>query len=104
MTTIEEFASKLRIREILKERGLKMTDLARMMGMSAQQVSNMTNGRSLSMRKLLEICDCLEVDIADLIRKPHEDDNNEYIMKRYIVCPHCEKRVWLEMKTSKGED
>lgn len=57
---------KLRVRELLRQRGMTNKALAEQMGVSPQQVTNILNGRGMSINSLLGIANALEVEFGDL--------------------------------------
>ena len=57
---------KLRIREILAQRGMTNKALADKMGVLPQHVSNILSGRSLSVNALVKVADALGVQFGDL--------------------------------------
>lgn len=56
---------KLRIREILAQRGMTNKALADKMGVLPQHVSNILSGRSLSVNALVKVADALGVQFGD---------------------------------------
>lgn len=75
---------KLRVKTILKERGMTSKDLAEKMGVTPQQVSSIVNGgKSLSLNALIKVAGVLDVSVADLIERDDEE----------IRCPHCGERI-----------
>lgn len=69
----------LRIKEILKERGLTQKDLALKMGVAEISLSRSINGNP-NLDTLQKISNALEVEISELFA-PKESDT--------IVCPKC---------------
>lgn len=73
---------KLRIREILSQRGMTNKALADKMGVLPQHVSNILNGRSLSINALTKIADALNVNFGDLFESsfsPNTSYENEFV-------------------------
>lgn len=70
----------LRIKEILKERGLTQKDLAQKMAVEEISLSRSINGNP-SLKTLQKIADALNVEVADLFTSS----------KTQITCPHCGK-------------
>nr|DAT76434.1 MAG TPA: Helix-turn-helix XRE-family like protein [Caudoviricetes sp.] len=74
----------MRIKEILKEKGITLSQLADTMGVSRQALSRQVAGKLL-VEKAEEIANALDVPIWQLFVSPNEvqKENNN------IVCPHC---------------
>lgn len=71
--------AKLRIKEVLEERGLMQKDLAQMMGITPAAIHKSMDG-SITFDKLGRIAAALNVPIADLIDDPSSPPK---------VCPYC---------------
>ncbi len=68
----------LNIKELSKNKGLTLSDLATQMGISYQAFHSSLSGNP-SVGRLQEVATILEVEVADLLRaKP-----------KGICCPHC---------------
>lgn len=64
---MEKELPKLRIKEILKEKGISQIELAEKMGKSKQYISNIfTGGKGMSIATLVEIAKILDVEFRDL--------------------------------------
>lgn len=74
----------MRIKEILKEKGITLSQLADTMGVSRQALSRQVAGKLL-VEKAEEIATALDVPIWQLFASSEEvqKENNN------IVCPHC---------------
>lgn len=74
----------MRIKEILKEKGITLSQLADTMGVSRQALSRQVAGKLL-VEKAEEIANALNVPIWQLFASSEEvqKENNN------IVCPHC---------------
>jgi transcriptional regulator with XRE-family HTH domain len=74
----------MRIKEILKEKGITLSQLADTMGVSRQALSRQVAGKLL-VEKAEEIATALNVPIWQLFASSEEvqKENNN------IVCPHC---------------
>lgn len=74
----------MRIKEILKEKGITLSQLADTMGVSRQALSRQVAGKLL-VEKAEEIANALDVPIWQLFASSEEvqKENNN------IVCPHC---------------
>ena len=79
----------LRIKEICKDRGLAINELADKVEMSRVSISNMIAGRqSPPLSTLEKIADVLGVEVVDLFASN----------KANAVCPHCGKELHIEIK------
>lgn len=64
---MEKELPKLRIKEILKEKGISQIELAEKMGKSKQYINNiLTGGKGMSIATLVEIAKILDVEFRDL--------------------------------------
>jgi len=59
---------ELRIKEILKQQGKTMQDLADMIGINRVNLSNSLNGNP-TLERLKQVADCLNVDVKDLFKE-----------------------------------
>lgn len=83
-----------RIKEILKEKGLTVNQLADILEISRQALSKQIQGKML-VETAQRIAEALDVPMWQLFASPVEvqEDNNT------ITCPHCGKKIKIE----KGE-
>jgi transcriptional regulator with XRE-family HTH domain len=78
----------LRIKELLKERGIAVKDFSTMIDLTPPSVSNLINGKSKPSIEVFErIADALNVPIADLFEQPAGDT---------ITCPNCGAKFKME--------
>lgn len=63
---------ELRIKEILKQQGKTMQDLADMIGINRVNLSNSLNGNP-TLDRLKQVADCLNVDLKDLFRETKKE-------------------------------
>lgn len=77
-----------RIKEICREKGIMLKDLASMIGITEVGLSKSLNGNP-NISRLEEIATALGVPVIDLFDKPKEG---------VIHCPHCGKEIKLETK------
>lgn len=73
----------LRIKEVIKEKGLTIEKVADRMGINRVGLSNHINGNP-SVEVLQRIADALEVNITELFEPPKSD---------VIICPGCGTRL-----------
>lgn len=75
----------MRIKEILKLKGVSVNELAEMLGVSRVSVSNMINGNP-TVETLNRIATALGVSVSELFAAPAEG---------VITCPHCGRPIAL---------
>lgn len=81
----------LRIKDISKAKGISITKLAELVGITQPNMSNIANGKTSPSLELLErIATALEISPAELFA-PQPTNT--------ITCPHCGKLI----KVEKGE-
>lgn len=78
----------LRIKEIIKQKGMTITELADKMGINRVNLSNMINGNP-TVETLEKIATALHVPISDLFEKESR--------VKSIICPHCQKTIPVEV-------
>ena len=72
---------KLKIKEICEKKGISVTELGRIIGLSKSSIHTIINNNNPTIETLEKIADALEVEVTDLLDKPEEDG----LMK----CPKC---------------
>lgn len=77
--TLTYMYMQLRVKEILKERGLSQKDLAGKMGVAEISLSRSINGNP-SMDTLIKIAEALDVEMGELFSAKSKDE---------IICPKC---------------
>ena len=81
---------ELRIKEILKEKGLTQKELCEMLGQSKQDVNSIVNGKgSISVPVLEKVASVLSVPVASLFADYDKKPENA------ALCPHCNKPIKL---------
>ncbi len=86
--------AELRIKDILKEKGLTAKSLAESMGKTPQYLNSIINGgKGASLNSLQEIAETLNVPVASLFA------DYTQTQKPTIICPKCGARIVLEAKT-----
>ncbi|MFV0538836.1 MAG: helix-turn-helix domain-containing protein [Dysgonomonas sp.] len=83
----------LRIKEILKEKGIAIKDFTVMMELTAPSVSNFINGKSKPSIDVFErAARVLDIPISDLFERPKEN---------IIICPKCGTKLEVKEKSEK---
>lgn len=86
----------LRIKQILQEKALSAKTLAERMGVTPQYINGVINERdSASIRMLAKIAKELDVPLAALF---DDYDKNYTVLSTNGVCPHCGKKIAIEIK------
>lgn len=75
----------LQIKEIVKRKGITITQLADMMGIKQESLSRTINGNP-TIDTLQKIADALEVHLVELFQQPTNDS---------LSCPKCGTRLRL---------
>lgn len=78
-----KYKSTMRVKELLKEKGMTAKELAKKMGVSEGALSKSLSGNP-TLDKLNEISSALGVPISELFEQPKCG---------VIVCPHCGKPI-----------
>lgn len=80
----------LRIKEVIKERGMTITELADKMSINRVNLSNMVNGNP-TVETLNKIADAIGCPVTELFEQPKKDDVS-------LTCPHCGKNITLKVE------
>lgn len=74
----------LRVKEIAKQKGLTIADIAKRMDIQAPALSRIINGSNTTTDTLQKIANALEVTIPELFERTKAD---------VITCPNCGARL-----------
>lgn len=77
---------ELRIKDVIKEKGLTIQSLADQMGINRVNLSSSINGNP-TVETLGKIADALNVPISDLFEQPQQN---------VVNCPHCGGKIKLD--------
>lgn len=89
--------AELRIKEVCKEKGVKVMDLSTMIGVSQTNTSNIINGKvNPSLETLEKIATALNVPMWQLFASPKEIQPQSDGAS--ITCPNCGKEFEVELK------
>ena len=80
----------LRIKEVIKEKGMTITELADKMGINRLNLSNMVNGNP-TVETLNRIADAIGCPVTELFVQPQKD-------ALMINCPHCGKDITIKVE------
>ncbi len=83
----------LRVKEIAKEKGLNVADVAKRMGIKAPALSRIINGSNTTTETLEKIATALDVDIRDLFI-PTKEEKHDFDFK----CPNCGTELVVNKK------
>lgn len=79
---------KLLIKEIAKEKGITLNEIADKVGIAQPSISRIVNGHmNPTINTLEKISDALGVDISDLFKREEKG----------LICPHCGKEIIIEL-------
>ena len=78
----------LRIKEVIKEKGMTITELADKMGINRVNLSNMVNGNP-TVETLNKIADAIGCPVTELFEQPKSDT-------AFLSCPHCGKNIYIK--------
>jgi transcriptional regulator with XRE-family HTH domain len=82
---LKHYDMDLRIKEVIKEKGMTITELADKMGINRVNLSNMVNGNP-TVETLNKIADALEVSVTELFEQSKTGTAS-------LSCPHCGKSI-----------
>lgn len=80
----------MRIKDVCREKGITVSQLAEKMGIKQESLSRTINGNP-TLETLEKIANALEVDITELFEQPKHDTAQ-------LTCPHCGKPIEIGMK------
>lgn len=81
--------TELRIKEICKEKGITLEQLAKRLGILRTSLAQAMSRNSFSIERLAQIADALETDIPSLFKGEQEAPPT-------IICPHCGKTIHIK--------
>lgn len=82
----------LRVKEILKSKGMTAKELAALIGVSEPSLSlTIKAGANPSLQSLEKIAAALGVPVAELVESPKTD-------RAIVNCPHCGKPIALQVE------
>lgn len=86
---------ELRIKDLLKEKGMTNIAIAEKVGITRPNMSNIVNGKTKpSLDTLEKIADALNIHISELFEKGTPNDN-------IVRCPNCGTELEIKKKTVK---
>ena len=86
---------ELRIKDIAKEKGITLNDLAKSVGVTQPSISRMVNGVIMpSWITLEKIANALDVEVYELF----SDAPRKEIQPQKLECPHCHNNINIEIK------
>lgn len=78
----------MRIKELLKQKGITAKELAAKLSLSEGALSQSLNGNP-TLERLTQIASALGVSVAELFETPAEDSTT-------LTCPHCGKAITIK--------
>ena len=85
----KHYIMNLRIKEVIKGKGMTITELADKMGINRVNLSNMVNGNP-TVETLNKIADAIGCPVTELFEKPQSDGFS-------ITCPNCGKSIKIKV-------
>lgn len=87
---------RLRVKDILKERGQTQKELAAKMGKSPQYIANILNSeQGVSVNVLIDFAKALDVEFRDLFAATR---GSNLTPAGNCVCPHCGKPINIKLE------
>lgn len=86
----------MRIKELLKEKGLTQQELADMVGVSYQSMKQTLNAPSVTTSTLEKIATALNVPMWQLFASPEEVQPKKDGLS--LTCPHCGKSINIKVE------
>lgn len=86
---LEIMIEQLRIKEVIKEYGTSINEVADKMGISRFTLSTHVNGNP-STEILLRIADAIGCPVTELFEQPKKD-------RLSLTCPHCGKNINIKV-------
>lgn len=86
----------MRIKELLKEKGLTQQELADMVGVSYQSMKQTLNASSVTTSTLEKIATALNVPMWQLFASPEEVRPKSDALT--LTCPHCGKDISIKVE------
>lgn len=84
------YIMELRIKELIKEKGTTIQNIADAIGINRVTLSNSINGNP-TVETLNKIADALGVSVTELFEQPRHDTAQ-------LTCPHCGKNIEIGVK------
>ena len=81
----------LRIKEIMKSKGINTVDLAVTLNVSRETVSRQINNSNMTISTLQRYADILNVQVTDMFEQKGSKQS-------IIICPHCKNKIVLTAK------
>ncbi len=85
----------MRIKEVLKEKGITQQELADMIGVSYQSIKQTLNAPSVTTATLEKIATALNVPMWQLFASPEEVQPKKDRLS--LTCPHCGKNINIKV-------
>ena len=85
----------LKIKEALKQRGLKQNDLAERLGINRVSLSRLLSDKNdMRFSTIKKIADAIGCDVSEFFTPAETEDHN------VITCPHCGAKLVINLSVS----
>ena len=85
----------MRIKEVLKQKGLKQNDLADRLGINRVSLSRLLSDKNdMRISTIRKISDAIGCDVTDFFTPAENADHN------VITCPHCGAKLVINLSVS----
>ncbi|MHB9056189.1 MAG: helix-turn-helix domain-containing protein [Paludibacteraceae bacterium] len=78
----------LRIKEIMKNKGINTIEMARLLDLSRETVSRQINDSNMTISTLERYAHALSVQISELFEHEHEEKK-----ETVLICPNCKTQI-----------
>ena len=82
----------LRIKELIKERGITTKQLSILMKLTRETISRQINDSNPKLSTLIRYANALNVPVSELFTKSEQTDHKD----NNIICPHCNNAIKLK--------
>lgn len=75
-----------RLKTLIKEKGIKITDISKKTGISRQNIERILDADDLKVSQLFNICEALKISVCDLLEDPlQEKERQKWIDEKELI-------------------